>query len=42
MGHKIGKRHFGQKSYSGIVSDIYLYEITKDEYFEWTNTKKRV
>lgn len=42
MGHKIGKRHFGQKSYSGIVSDIYLYEITKDEYFDWKNTKKRV
>lgn len=41
MGHKIGKRHFGQKSYSGIVSDIYLYEITKDEYFEWKKEKKR-
>lgn len=41
MGHKIGKRHFGQKSYSGIVSDIYLYEITKDEYFEWKKENKR-
>ena len=40
MGHKIGKRHFGQKSYAGIVSDVYLYEITKDEYFEWKNKQK--
>lgn len=39
MGHKIGKRHFGQKSYTGVVSDIYLYEITKDEYFAWKNKK---
>ena len=35
MGHRIGKRHYAQKSYSGIISDIYLYEITKDEYFAW-------
>lgn len=40
MGHKIGKRHFGQKSYTGVVSDIYLYEITKDEYFAWKNKKQ--
>ena len=39
MGHKIGKRHFGQKSYCGVVSDVYLYEITKDEYFEWKKEK---
>ncbi len=35
FGHKVGKRFFGQKSYSGIISDIILYEITKDEYFTW-------
>lgn len=35
MGHKVGKRHFGQKSYSGEVSDVYLYEITRDEYLSW-------
>lgn len=41
MGHRIGKRHYGQKSYAGVVSDVYLYEITKDEYFEWKNKKGR-
>ena len=30
-------RHCGQKSYTGVVSDVYLYEITKDEYYEWIN-----
>ena len=35
FGHKVGKRHCGQKSYTGVVSDVYLYEITKDEYYEW-------
>ena len=40
MGHKIGKRHFGQKSYAGIISDVYLYEITKDEYFGWKSKQK--
>lgn len=39
MGHKVGKRFFGQKSYTGIISDIYLYEITKDEYFQWKSLK---
>lgn len=39
VGHKVGKRHYGQKSYTGIVSDVYLYEITKDEYFEWKKRK---
>ena len=35
FGHKVGMRHCGQKSYTGVVSDVYLYEITKDEYYEW-------
>lgn len=39
MGHKIGKRHYGQKSYSGMLSDIYLYEITRDEYLLWKSKK---
>lgn len=39
FGHRVGKRHCGQKSYSGKVSDVFLYEITKDEYFAWKNTK---
>lgn len=42
MGHKIGKRHFGQKSYTGIVSDIFLYEITKDEYFSWKDKNYKI
>lgn len=36
-GHKVGKRHYGQKSYTGEISDVILYEITKEEYFAWKN-----
>jgi RimJ/RimL family protein N-acetyltransferase len=39
MGHRIGKRHYGQKSYTGLVSDVYLYEITKEDYFSWKSRK---
>lgn len=35
FGHLVGKRHYGQMAYNGEVSDIYLYEATCDEYFEW-------
>ncbi len=35
MGQKVGKRTRGQMSYSGEISDIYLYEITETEYFAW-------
>ena len=34
-GHKVGARSHAQKSYTGKISDINLYEITRDEYFEW-------
>ena len=34
-GHRVGKRHYGQKSYTGEISDVILYEITKEEYFDW-------
>ncbi|MDR2782694.1 MAG: hypothetical protein LBB48_02430 [Treponema sp.] len=37
-GHKVGLRSHAQKSYTGKISDIILYELTKEEYFEW---KKR-
>jgi hypothetical protein len=37
-GHKVGIRHHSAKSYTGKISDINLYEITRDEYFDW---KKR-
>lgn len=37
-GHKVGKRHYGQQGYDGEVSDVILYEITKEEYFEWKNS----
>lgn len=42
-GHKVGIRHYAQKSYAGKISDISLYEITKGEYFEWKSRgfKKR-
>ncbi|MCI7397966.1 MAG: hypothetical protein MSS56_06365 [Spirochaetia bacterium] len=38
FGHRVGKRHYVQKSYSGKVSDGILYEITKEEYFGWKNS----
>jgi hypothetical protein len=38
-GHHAGKRHCGQKSYAGEVSDIILYEITREEYFTWKAEK---
>jgi len=34
-GHKVGVRHYAQKSYTGKISDINLYEITAREYYEW-------
>lgn len=40
-GHKIGIRTHAQKSYSGKVSDIYLFELTKDEYFNWKSTHQK-
>jgi hypothetical protein len=42
-GHRVGLRHQAQKSYTGKASDIYLYEITQEEYLEWKarNFKKR-
>lgn len=35
FGHIVGERHHSQKSYSGKISDILLFEITRDEYFNW-------
>lgn len=35
FGHKVGKRHYGQMAYDGEMSDVHLYEITRDEYFAW-------
>lgn len=35
MGHRIGIKHYGQMSYSGEISDVVAYEITKEEYFHW-------
>jgi hypothetical protein len=34
-GHRVGIRHHTQKSYTGKISDSYLYEITQEEYLEW-------
>ena len=36
-GHKVGIRHYAQKSYTGKISDIILYEITMEEFFKWKN-----
>ena len=37
FGHRVGKRHHGQKAYDGEISDIILYEITREEYLNWKN-----
>jgi hypothetical protein len=34
-GHKVGTRHHAQKGYTGKISDINLYELTREEYFNW-------
>jgi hypothetical protein len=34
-GHFVGIRHYAHKSYTGKISDINLYEITREEYLEW-------
>lgn len=36
-GHKVGLRHHAQKSYTGEISDVILYELTREEYFNWKN-----
>ncbi len=38
-GHRIGLKHYGQMAYDGEISDVILYEITKEEYFAWKNSK---
>lgn len=37
FGHKVGFRHHGQMAYDGEVSDVLLYEITKEEFRNWKN-----
>lgn len=39
-GHKVGKRTCGQKGYTGEVSDVFLYEMTREEYFAWKEKYK--
>lgn len=39
FGHKVGMRHNGQMAYNGEISDVYLYEITQEEYRNWKNKK---
>jgi hypothetical protein len=34
-GHRVGIRHYAQKSYTGKISDSCLYEITQEEYDDW-------
>jgi hypothetical protein len=34
-GRKVGIRRHAQKSYTGKISDITLYEITREDYFDW-------
>lgn len=39
LGHKVGMRYCGQKSYCGEISDIALYEITDEEYRAWKSQR---
>ncbi len=39
FGHKVGIRHHGQMAYNGEISDVILYEVTQEEYFEWKSKK---
>ena len=39
-GHRVGIMHHAQKSYTGQISDIVLYEMTRDEYYEWKKTRE--
>lgn len=41
-GSRVGKRTHAQKSYTGKISDVYLYEITCEDYFEWKNRQNRI
>jgi len=34
-GRRVGMRHHAQKSYTGKISDVCLYEITQEEYLEY-------
>jgi hypothetical protein len=34
-GRRVGMRTHAQKSYTGKISDIYLYELTRKDYFAW-------
>ncbi len=38
FGHKCGVKTRNLKSLNGEISDAILYEITKEEYFNWKNT----
>ena len=38
----VGKRHCGQMAYDGEISDVFLYEITQEEYFSWKEKKSFV
>lgn len=39
-GRCIGKKSRGQKSYFGKISDVFLYELTKENYLIHKNNKK--
>lgn len=35
FGRRIGMKTRGQKSYTGEISDVILYEVTRENYFAW-------
>ena len=37
FGHVCGMKHSAQMAYNGEISDIILYEVTSEEYFNWKN-----
>lgn len=41
FGHYVGKRHAGQMAYDGEISDIFLYEATREEYLNWKESVRQ-
>ncbi|OJF76799.1 MAG: hypothetical protein BKP49_04320 [Treponema sp. CETP13] len=40
-GHIVGRRTRSLQSYCGKISDSVLYEISKEEYFDWKDSNQR-
>jgi hypothetical protein len=41
-GRRVGIRHHARKSYTGKISDVNLYELIREEYFDWKGKNFRI